>query len=258
MIMLTYRFMKKLIPLPVKTAVAVLFLLASYTDTLADQSPLFDFGDWKKDRGASKSLKEWQSENPSPHRSYYTESSKSCAQRWYINLGPLGVCTLMHDRSWAVFGGVEEIYPAALTDEQGAALNAFEVTVVKKGSPADGHLQQGDLVVQLDGQWLKGAQHTFLERQVGNKNKRGLEIHAGQLIDRAEARGTIDVTVLRLPDELKNTPQKSGRVWRQLAKFNVLEKTPVSMKLEGGGVIRIRTMGKKEKWGWLRGSCAEE
>ncbi len=114
----------------------------------------FDFGIWKQSRGAAVSLKAWKSENPSPHRSYYTDNSKECAERWYINLGPLGLCTLMHDRSWNVFEGVQQIYPKALTDQHGAVINAFEVKVVKKGSPAEGFLQKGDLVIKMEDQWL--------------------------------------------------------------------------------------------------------
>lgn len=212
----------------------------------AEDSPAsFNFNDWKKSRGTPFDIKEWHQENPSPYRSYFPSTDPESLKKWYISLGPLGVNTLMHDRSWGAFSGCKELFPAALTDEHGLVFNAFEVTGVKSKSPAEGKLQAGDLIVAMDGYRLLGSQHTFLDRKVDNKLVRGLEIHAGQLIDRAEGRGEIKLTVLRLPKSEKANALQGLRKWTTAQTIEVDGKTQISVPLKGADQFRIRASEKR-------------
>jgi hypothetical protein len=197
--------------------------------------PHFDLADWKSRAGQRVALKQWNVNNPKPWRNYFNGSSSECAQNWHVSLGPLGLTTLMHDRTWDVFDGCKAIYPKALTDSHGLVFNTFEVVDVKAHSPARGQLDKGDLIIGVDGQLLQAAQHTFLDRIVDNKNKRGLEIHVGQLIDRAEGRGEIELMVLRLPESEKNQPLGDLRSWKTIKEFKMSAKQSVKVDVPLGG-----------------------
>ena len=205
----------------------------------------FDLEHWKANRGQRKDLKKWQKENPGPWRSYFDSSSEDCGRRWYINLGPLGVRTLMHDRTWGVFPASRAAFPEVLSDDEGLIWNAFEVLGVKKGSPAEGSLQEGDLILAIDGVKLRSAQHTYVGQPMDNRTKRGLEIHAGQLIDRAEGRGEITLTVLRLPGAGMNRKLNQGRNWRETARVKSKGTLELSVPIKGENIIRIRPAGKR-------------
>lgn len=216
------------------------FLLVPGTLTLATAEE-FDLESWKTGRGAAKTLKEWSKENPGPWRSYFKSDSTDCAKRWFVNLGPLGVNTLMHDRTWGIFPGCRESFPQSLSDELGLIWNAFEVVGVKSGSPAESRLKVGDLILGMDDQALMPAQHTFPEKAVSNKLVRGLEIHAGQMIDRAEGRGEISLNILRLPGEVRSKLQAGIRTWREVGILDVEGEAQLHMPLGSTSLLRIRT-----------------
>ena len=143
----------------------------------------------------------------SPWRSYFKEDSKECAESWFISLGPLGLETLMHDRSWGVFKGQQQIFPMFLCDGNELIFNNFEVKKVKPGSPTEGKVFAGDHILAIDSQALLSAQNTYIGQEVDNRSKRGLEIHAGQLIDAAESRGYTTLSILRLSPAQKKRVQ---------------------------------------------------
>ncbi len=183
----------------------------------------FDFQQWKKSSCKKIDIKNWSKYNPSPWSNFFDEDKEDCAKRWYVNLGPLGISTLMHDRSWYVMKGCREIYPKFLCDKDGAVFNAFEVLDVKPGAPSNGKLQKGDLIVAIDGKSLKTSQQTLPEMELGNRSCRGLEMNAGLLIDQAEGRGRIRLSVLRIPTNKKKSLGKLGndlRRWRTVQKLN--------------------------------------
>ncbi|NWK55854.1 hypothetical protein HW115_09545 [Verrucomicrobiaceae bacterium N1E253] len=213
--------------------------------TAEDAEARFNFNAWKQDRGAVMAINEWHKENPSPYRSYFPSTKTESMEKWYINLGPLGIRNRMHDRTWSLFPACKELFPKALSDEHGLVFNNFEVDGVRKNSPAEGQLQKGDLIVELDGQRLLAAQHMFLDRAVDNKLVRGIEIHAGNLIDKAEGRGEIKVTVLRLPDELKSKSITGLRSWKQVGKSNIDSAGKLSVPLGQADVFRIQASNKK-------------
>ena len=169
---------------------------------------------------AIKDMKKWGVNNPMPYTGYFPNSTASKMKNWHISLGPIGVNTLMHDRSWVdTFGACKELAPPELMDECGQIKNAYEVTIIKPGGPAEGMLKEGDLILQMDGQDLKEAQLTYLGKPLGYKDVRGLDIDAGQMIDKAEGRGKINLTILRVPQDEKQGLQntlKGRRSWETI------------------------------------------
>ena len=89
----------------------------------------------------------------------------------------------MYDRSWACFEASSAIFPKVLCDEEQLIFNHFEILEVKLGSPAEGEIQVGDLLLAIDNKTFKAAQNTYIGTVLDNRSLRGLEIHAGQLID---------------------------------------------------------------------------
>ena len=178
-----------------------------------------DFKSWQNSIGKKISLTRWKGYNDSPWRSYFSDTSRECAERWFINLGPLGLQTLMHDRTWGVFKGQQEIFPKFLSDGNELIFNNFEVKKVKPGSPSSGKVKSGDLIIAIDNNPLLSAQHTYLGQEMDNRNKRGLEIYAGQLLDRAEGQGSVTLSILRLSDSQKSqfaNILKGKRKWQKL------------------------------------------
>ena len=189
-----------------------------------------DFKSWQETAGRQISLTKWKAYNDSPWRSYFNEDSKECAEQWFINLGPLGLQTLMHDKTWSVFKGQQEIFPKFLCDGSELIFNNFEVKKVKPGSPSSGKVEKGDFIIAVDNEALLSAQHTYIGQVLDNRNKRGLEIHAGQLLDKAEGRGFVTLTLLRLPDAQKSqfaNILKGSRKWNKLETLKAAESMKV-------------------------------
>ncbi len=199
---------------------------------------------WKSSRGTAVNLKQWGSYNLSPFRSYYKGDSKECVERWFISLGPIGVTTRMYDRSWGVFSAVKSGFDPRLCDAEGELIwNYFEVVNVKPGSPAEGVLSEGDLILAMNGEFLEGSQHRMIDEALGNRKVRGLEIHAGQLIDRAEATGALSLTVL--PASANKQITKSPAKWSVLTTLEEKAGTKVDFEFPAKGVFRLTKAGNK-------------
>ncbi|MEN9361917.1 MAG: hypothetical protein RL095_3452 [Verrucomicrobiota bacterium] len=188
----------------IRRASCLLFCLLSLgasaqSATAPSEGSPFDLEAWKAKYGQPWALRDWMKHNPGPHRSYFGSGSDGVARGWWISLGPLGVTTRMHDRSWSSFAGFQKLFPAPLCDGGQLIYNCYQVEAVKPGAPAQGLLQKGDLILGFDGQLLQCAQNTYLGRPLETQEARGLDIHAGLLLDAAEGRGFTTATVLRLP-----------------------------------------------------------
>ena len=84
------------------------------TETRASDST---FLQWKEQHGSFVNLNEWNKHNPMPYSGYFPKTKASQMKKWYISLGPLGVSTLMHDRSWTgIFKACNELAPIELMD----------------------------------------------------------------------------------------------------------------------------------------------
>jgi hypothetical protein len=164
----------------------------------------FDLAEWKA--GYGKKVvpeKGWRALYPMPHSGYFPKNDVKGARNWLVELGPLGVTTLMHDRTWKIYPAFESLFPDVLKGKNGELkANALEVVSVAPDGPAAGHLLVGDLIMEFNGEELKSAQEMFPGETVLVKDKRGLEIHTGHLIDEAEGRGVIEAKVMR--------PEKEG------------------------------------------------
>jgi len=176
----------------------------------------FDFPKWQEKYGKHLKVTEWSKQNPLPWGSYFGRGNSKVADKWYVQLGPLGIKTRMHDQTWGIYSGFQKLFPPQITDNIGLVQNAFEVLSVDKNGPANKHLQKGDLIIEIEHQPLKSAENTFLDRDIYCKNTRGLEISAGQLIDEAEGRGKIALKIIRVPKNAKLN-KIPDRKWQTVA-----------------------------------------
>jgi len=166
----------------------------------AAPAPKFDLDAWKA-RYGKKVVPEkgFQRLYPLPYRGYFPKKDVKAAREWRVELGPLGITTLMHDRTWESYPAFKALFPAAMLGKEGQLLaNAFEVVAIDRDGPSAGLMQVGDLIFEIDGESVKSAEETFPDKEVLAKNMRGLETHAGQLLDLAEGRGVARLRVLRL------------------------------------------------------------
>ncbi|NQZ58600.1 MAG: hypothetical protein HRT88_14180, partial [Lentisphaeraceae bacterium] len=165
---------------------------------------LFKFDEWSKKYGQSVDVNEWMSNNPHPYGQRWDPKRSYFHSLYTTTLGPLGIRTRMHEQSWArLFQLQEKGFPKVLMDVYGPLMNALEVVHVHEKGPADTHVQKGDLILEIEGQALKSSLWVNLENKYKATERRGLEIHAGQMIDLAEGRGKIKLKVLRLPKTYK-------------------------------------------------------
>jgi len=199
----------------------------------------FDFETWKSHYLKNKeNAKQWDKDFCQGYTGWF---DPKLADQYFVNWGPLGIRTLMNDSSWGPEGlkklrgwwqrndmdGFQKTWPKPLVDADGNLIvNSFSVKHVIPGSPADGHLQEGDLLLALNG-------HPFLtsDEARGDKKpwvmqyKRSLALGAGLLLDKAEAKKKISFTLLRIPkDQMAQLPTPpAGTVVEKDGKLNLPE-----------------------------------
>ena len=156
----------------------------------------FDINAWKAKYGAPLTPSQFYSSRPGPWGDYFNSNSADCANATFLYLGPLGVKARPFDQalSTAAFAA---LYPPALTDASGLIQNSFAVMDVPPGAPADGFLYPGDIILEIEDQRIKTAGDVAFPFPIQAKNTRGLEIHAGQLVDLAEGRGAVKLKLAR-------------------------------------------------------------
>ena len=144
----------------------------------------FDLEAWKTQYGTSLTPSQFYTTRPGPWGDYFSNSSVDCANATFLYLGPLGIKARPHDQalSTAVFAA---LYPTALTDASGLVQNAFTVMDIPAGAPADGSLYPGDIILEIEDQRIKTATDVSFPFPIQAQSSRGLEIHAGQLVDAA-------------------------------------------------------------------------
>ncbi len=164
----------------------------------------FNFEDWQKKYGKKVDLKQWLETHPLPWNNYFNQDNSDCAKSWYIQLGPLGLRTLMHDKTYAGFPGFKSIFPKFLCQNGELQYNTFEILNVDENGPLKGRILPGDFLIAIDGKKFISGENLPEGKKIRIANMRSLELHAGLLIDRAEGRGEITLTVLRVPESRKN------------------------------------------------------
>lgn len=173
---------------------------ADFPGSTAKTGGDFDFGEWRE-MVSEIDLQTRNSNYPGVWRRYFNANSDNCARNYIQIWGPLGIRTRMHDKTWANEAAFKRAWPELLLDPDGnLVLDAFEVVSVSENSPAYGHVQSGDLLLAMDGEIFKTSTRLFDgEIRYHHQERRGLEMHAGLLLDRAEGRGKVSFDLLRPP-----------------------------------------------------------
>ncbi|NWK57486.1 NPCBM/NEW2 domain-containing protein [Verrucomicrobiaceae bacterium N1E253] len=124
------------------------------------------------------------------------------AKQWGSHLGPLGVRIRSHAPQMQGRPAFAANVPHCLRAEDGKlALTAAEVVSIAPGSPAENHLQVGDLIIGIEGEDLKSGNQYRPEWQTMHKDARELQLMLGEKIDQAQGRGDIRLTVMRYPED---------------------------------------------------------
>jgi hypothetical protein len=223
-----------------------------------ETGPAFDMSSWL--RAASQVDHDtWNKHHPEPYNTWFSPDSDECASRYEITWGPLGIRTLMHDHTWANLPAFRRAWPKSLLDEKGDLIfDCFEVLAVIPGSPADGHLKKGDLLVAMDGDFFRTALALRPQAPAWQfQESRGLEMDAGEKLDRAEGRGKISFDVIR--------PTSNAA---SIVKGSIMRELQVTDELRGGGLkeveLDVPVVAGQELTLWLdltrdgNGSCGAE
>jgi hypothetical protein len=161
----------------------------------------FDTATWKRQYAnpATFKFEKWPTPyNGGPGFSWWEPKSSDCGNRWFAYLGPLGVQVRSLNATFQQHAGFDAAFPDEMKDAEGRLVrNALLVTKVFAGAPAEGYLQEGDLILGIEGEELQDAMLIDPTTDYRTKNVRNLALHAGWLLDRAEGRGKIDLRVLR-------------------------------------------------------------
>ena len=156
----------------------------------------FDIEAWKTQYGTALTPANFYSTRPGPWGDYFSDASVDCANATFLYLGPLGIKARPYDQALnsATFAA---LYPTTLVDPSGLIQNAFGVMEPTEGGPSDGKLFPGDIILEMEQQRIKTATDLSFPVTVLSQNSRGLEMHAGQLVDAAEGRGAIKLKLVR-------------------------------------------------------------
>lgn len=168
-----------------------LLLMMPSTGTAA-----FDLEAWKLQYGTALTPGAFYSSRPGPWGDYFSSSSVDCANATFLYLGPLGIKARPFDQALST-AAFSALYPQTLVDSSGLIQNAFGVMDAPAGSPSDGKVYPGDVILEMEDQRIKTATEMTFPFTMLAKDSRGLEIHAGQLVDAAEGRGAIKLKLLR-------------------------------------------------------------
>ena len=206
--------------------------------------PTLDVAYWKKVyAGEPVNARKWSDAwQKGIHTGWFSGKDEKVATGYITTWGPLGLRTYMHDRTWAGESAFLARAPGILKDTSGALFaNSFEVIDVLPGSPAEGHLKPGDLMMAMGGKSFTSATKLKLNPPHKHQGSRSLALHAGLLLDAAEGRGRVELKVLR---GAKLASQPSGE-WKMVAsqKFSHHGNKPphhFEMKVKGGYEIRLR------------------
>jgi len=138
------------------------------------------------------------------------------ALQWGSYLGPLGIKIRSHVPQLQSRPAFAANVPDCIRTADGElGLNAAEVVSIAPGSPADGQLQVGDLIVGIEGEMLKSGNGYRPDWKFMHKDVRELQLMLGEKIDQAQGRGDIRMTVMRYPaaGEREHLPVFRKEIW---------------------------------------------
>lgn len=165
------------------------------------------------------------------------------AKRWGSHLGPLGVRIRSHVPQWQNRPAFAANVPVSLRSMTGElALTAAEVVSVAPGSPAEGHLKTGDLIIGIEGEMLKSGNQYRPGWDFMHKDAREIQLMLGEKIDEAQGRGDIRLTVLRIPEaDVQPLPVARKELWAGLGGDQSVGVQDFDVALSGGGFITLET-----------------
>lgn len=165
------------------------------------------------------------------------------AKRWGSHLGPLGVRVRSHVPQLQNRPAFAAIVPISLRSMTGElALTAAEVVQIAPGSPAEGQLQTGDLIIGIEGEMLKSGNQYRPDWNFMHKDARELQLMLGEKIDEAQGRGDIRLTVLRMPQgSAQALPVERKELWSGLGGNQSVGTQEFDMGVSGGGFITLET-----------------
>lgn len=162
-------------------------------------------------------IREYQKTYPDVHMGWMPNKSEQAkeAKRWTNYLGPLGIRTRSHVPQLQGRPAFAANVPLEVQTSDGQlGLNAAEVVQIAPGSPSEGHLQVGDLIIGIEGEMLKSGNQYRPNWKFMHKDARELQLMFGEKIDHAQARGDVRLTVLRFPaGEEKHLPVFKKEIW---------------------------------------------
>ena len=164
-------------------------------------------------------ISEWRKNYPDVHNGWMPNGlakveglnpSENEALRWGHYFGPLGIRVRSHIPQHQNRQAFSAMVPDCLQTKDGElGLSAIEVVSIIPGSPADGHLQIGDLIIAIEDEYIKPGKSYRPEWDFVFKDRRDVQLQAGELIDKAQARGDIRLKVLRWEKESKTLFESS-------------------------------------------------
>ncbi|MFM7181957.1 MAG: DUF6288 domain-containing protein [Verrucomicrobiales bacterium] len=165
------------------------------------------------------------------------------AKRWGSHLGPLGVRVRSHVPQLQNRPAFAAIVPVSLRATTGElALTAAEVVSVAPGSPADGHLLPGDLIIGIEGEMLKSGNQYRPEWNFMHKDAREIQIMLGEKIDQAQGRGDIRLTVLRVPEgSAQPLPVGRKQLWQGTGGNQSVGVQDFGVEIPGAGLLTIES-----------------
>ena len=190
-------------------------------------------------------IREYRSTYPDVGQGWMPNSADQAeeAKRWGSHLGPLGVRVRSHVPQLQNRPAFAAIVPASLRAISGElALTAAEVVSIAPGSPADGHLQIGDLIIGIEGEMLKSGNQYRPGWDFMHKDARELQLMLGEKIDLAQGRGDIRLTVLRVPEgSAQALPVERKEIWKGTGGNQSVGLQSFDIEIPGSGSITLES-----------------
>lgn len=143
---------------------------------------------------------------PDVHQGWMPDTADKAdeAKTWGNHYGPLGIRTRSHAPQLQARAAFAANVPRSIQNHQGGlGLTASEVIAIAPGSPAENHLQIGDLIIGIEGEMLQSGNQYRPDWKFMHKDARELQLMFGEKIDQAQDRGDIKLSVLRYAADSK-------------------------------------------------------
>lgn len=200
--------------------------------------------EWVQKNAQTKmDFKKWNDKYGKIYSSWFNGSNDDLAKEWITTLGPLGIRAIGLDKAWNEPAFLRLFAPFLLTPEGEPYVSAYLVHSVIEGGPAEGKVKPGDFIVGMDDTFFLPAVHPSLK--LGNQGKefyqsqntRGVDFHAGLLVDAAEAKGKISLMVL--PADTPQAPAQEVKSTEIASVTNPRTELSVSSPIKGGEQVEL-------------------